>query len=81
MKTTIKFFAKARDLAGTASLEIDLPESATATDLRSALGEQIPALRPMLASLLVAVGNDYASPTTSVSGRTDIAVFPPVSGG
>ena len=66
MKTTIKLFAKARDLAGTAWLELDLPESATATDLRFALGEHLPALRPMLASLLVAVGNDYATPTTSV---------------
>ena len=81
MKTTIKLFAKARDLAGSPSLELDLAESATATDLRAALGEHIPALRPMLGSLLVAVGNDYASPSTPVAGRMDIAVFPPVSGG
>ena len=81
MKTTIKLFAKARDLAGTSSLELDLLESTTAADLRSALGEHIPALRPMLGSLLVAVGNDYATPTTPVGGRNDVAVFPPVSGG
>ena len=81
MKTTIRLFAKARDLAGTASYELDLAESATAADLRAALGEHLPALQPILGSLLVAVGNDYATPSTSVAGRMDVAVFPPVSGG
>lgn len=81
MKTTIKLFAKARDLAATSSLELDLPDTTTAAELRNALGEHVPALRPMLASLLVAVGNDYATPTTRVAGRNDLAVFPPVSGG
>lgn len=81
MKTVIKLFAKARDLAGAAQIELDLPESATSVELRLALGEHSPALRPILASLLVAVGNDYATPTTRVAGRTDLAAFPPVSGG
>ena len=81
MKTVLKLFARARDLAGSPSMELDLPDSATAADLRAALGEQVPALQPILASLLIAVGNDYAVPTTRVAGRTDLAVFPPVSGG
>lgn len=81
MKTVLKLFARARDLAGSPTVEVDLPESATAADLRVALGEQVPTLRPILSSLLIAVGNDYAAPTTPVGGRTDLAVFPPVSGG
>lgn len=81
MKTVLKLFARARDLAGSPTLELDLPEAATAADLRVALGEQVPALQPILPSLLIAVGNDYASPSTQVAGRTDLAVFPPVSGG
>ena len=81
MKTVVKLFARARDLAGAPALELDLPDSATAADLRLALGERVPALEPILSSLLIAVGNDYAAPTTPVAGRTDLAVFPPVSGG
>lgn len=81
MKTVVKLFARARDLAGSPTLELDLPEDATAADLRTLLGEQVPALQPLLSSLLIAVGNDYAAPTTRVVGRTDLAVFPPVSGG
>ena len=81
MKTALKLFARARDLAGTAMLELDLAESATAADLRIVLGERVPELRSILPSLLIAVGNDYAAPTTPVAGRTDLAAFPPVSGG
>ena len=81
MKTTVKLFARARDLAGSPMLELDLPDSATAADLRAALGGLVPALQLILPSLLIAVGNDYAAPTTRVAGRTDLAVFPPVSGG
>lgn len=81
MKTVLKLFARARDLAGSATLEIELPDAATAADLRVALAEQVPALRIVLPSLLIAVGNDYAAPTTPVAGRSDLAVFPPVSGG
>ncbi len=81
MKTVLKLFARARDLAGSPTLEIELPESATAADLRLVLGERVPSMQPILSSLLIAVGNDYAVPTTLVAGRTDLAVFPPVSGG
>lgn len=81
MKTIIKLFAKARDLAGASQLELDLPDSATVADLRVALGEHCPALRPLMSSLLVAIGTDYAGPTAKIGGRTDLAVFPPVSGG
>ena len=81
MKTVVKLFARARDLAGSPALELDLADSATAADLRIALGERVPAMQSILPSLLIAVGNDYAAPTTRVAGRTDLAVFPPVSGG
>lgn len=81
MKTVIKFFAKARDLAGAPSIELDLDATTSAASLRTLLGETFPAMQPLLPSLLIAVGNEYASPTTQVGGRSDIAVFPPVSGG
>ena len=81
MKTVVKLFARARDLAGAPTLELELAESATAADLRIALGERVPAMEPILSSLLIAVGNDSAAPTACVAGRADLAVFPPVSGG
>ena len=50
-------------------------------DLREALGEQVPQLRPILANLLVAVGTDYATDATPLDPTAEIACFPPVSGG
>ena len=75
MKTIIKLFAKARDLVGTAEVELDLPESATVADLRSALGEHSPALRLLLPSLLVRQASWGNGPVcTSVSGN-DATIF------
>ena len=81
MKTVIKLFARARDLVGASTVELDLSESATVADLRVALGERYPNLRPLVANLLVSVGTDYAAPTSVIAGRKDVACFPPVSGG
>ena len=81
MKTVVKLFARARDLVGASTVELDLSESATVADLRAALGEQYPNLRPLAANLLVSVGTNYATPTSVVGGRKDVACFTPVSGG
>jgi molybdopterin converting factor small subunit len=81
MKLEIKMFARARDLAGAETVEIDLPEQARVSDLRAALGETMPQLRPLLPSLHVAMGTDYATDDTPIDASLEIACFPPVSGG
>lgn len=81
MKLEVKLFARARDLAGAESVTVELPETASVADLRLALGKQCPALRPLISSLLVAVGTDYAEENTPLEPSAEIACFPPVSGG
>lgn len=81
MKLQVKLFARARDLAGSGVIEVELPEPATIADFRHALSTQHPKLAPLAASLLVAVGTDYAGPETILTQKSDIACFPPVSGG
>ena len=81
MKLSVKLFARARDLAGAGLVEIELPEPATVSDLRHALTATYPALGPIAPSLLVAVGTDYATDDAPVSPTSDVACFPPVSGG
>jgi molybdopterin converting factor subunit 1 len=81
MTLSVKLFAKARDLAGAERVSIGLPEPATVRDLRDALKARYPALAPIIQNLLVAVGNDYASEGTHLSPLSDVACFPPVSGG
>jgi molybdopterin converting factor subunit 1 len=77
----VTLFARARDLAGTDKIRLSLPQSATVADLRNALAESYPNLRPYIQNLLIALGTDYANDTTPIAGHQQAACFPPVSGG
>lgn len=81
MKLVVKLFARAKDLAGSDRVTIELPDGATVGDVRTALTAAYPALSPLTSSLLIAVGTDYAQDEQVVSENADVACFPPVSGG
>ena len=81
MKLNVKLFARARDLAGAGIVAVDLPESANVGTLRQALTSQFPGLIPIVSNLLVAVGAEYANDETLLLPNSDVACFPPVSGG
>ncbi len=81
MKIHVKLFARARDLAGTGTLTLDLPEGSRVQDARKALATHSPALRPLLPVLLVAVNGEYASEESLLEDGCELACFPPVSGG
>lgn len=81
MQLQVRFFARARDLAGADAVPVDLPESATVADLRAALRDQYPALTPLLPHLHVAIGTDYADDSTALTASSAVTCFPPVSGG
>ena len=81
MKLAVKLFARARDLAGASQVELQLPDQATVGDLRATLTRSYPALAPLAPILLIAVGTDYAGDEFALSAQSDVACFPPVSGG
>lgn len=81
MKLAVKLFARARDLAGSSLIELEVPDLATVADLRTALTSTYPALAPLAPILLIAVGTDYASDQVKLTATSDVACFPPVSGG
>jgi molybdopterin converting factor subunit 1 len=81
MRVQVKLFARARELAGAPSVEIELPDGATVAQLKAELLERSPGLRPLAASLLVAVGSEYASESAEIPPDAEVACFPPVSGG
>jgi molybdopterin converting factor small subunit len=74
-------FARARDLAGQGTVEVLLPEQPTVADLRSALSAAYPALQPLMPRMHVAINNEYASDSDAVPEGSQVACFPPVSGG
>ncbi len=81
MKVQVKLFARARDIVGVDCVELELPEQPQVADLRTALTRQFPDMESLVPNLLVAVGQDYADETTAISKESEVACFPPVSGG
>jgi sulfur-carrier protein len=81
MLLTIRLFARAKDLAGSKTISVEVPDNATVGDLRSSMSEQFPTLEPLISKLHVAIGTDYADDTASLDNLQSISCFPPVSGG
>lgn len=81
MKVAVRLFAKARDLAGTGILECEFPAPCCVSDVKQHLAARFPMLAPLVPSLLVAVGTDYADDNTALPPGAEVACFPPVSGG
>jgi molybdopterin synthase catalytic subunit len=76
MKVAVRLFAGLRELAGTRSTQIDLPEGSTAASVWPALdlGAEPP-------GLLLAVNKTYAARDTVLREGDEVALIPPVSGG
>jgi molybdopterin converting factor subunit 1 len=81
MTLRVHLFARARDLAGAASVAVDLPAGATVADLRRALAAAQPALAAFLGHCAVAVGDEFAADDVVLDAATEVALLPPVSGG
>jgi molybdopterin converting factor subunit 1 len=81
MTVHVRLFARARDLAETASVCVELPAAATVADLRHVLAKTHPALAALLPRCAVAVDDDFAGDDRPLSPSSEIALLPPVSGG
>jgi molybdopterin converting factor small subunit len=81
MNITVQLFARARDLAGTQAVVLELPGQPRVRDMRRSLAARFPQLSPLVPQLLVAIENDYAADDASLAPDARVACFPPVSGG
>ena len=81
MKVTVKMFAAARDAVGQDAVELELSQNSTVTELRTALVDSYPNIKPLLARTLFAIDAEYVADNMVISEDADIACIPPVSGG
>jgi MoaE-MoaD fusion protein len=81
MRVRVLFFGMLKDFAGKASDSLDLPEGGLVRDVLSHYLSEIPRLKDSLASLAVAVNQEYAGPETVLKSGDEVALLPPVSGG
>lgn len=81
MKVTARFFALHRDIVGASVCELEIPAGTTLGELWSQLGERYPELVPATRSLMFAINQAYADPSTVLNPGDEVAFIPPVSGG
>jgi molybdopterin converting factor subunit 1 len=81
MRVRILFFGVLKDLACKSSDVLDLPDSALVRDVLSHYLSEVPAMRESIASLAVAVNQEYAGPERVLRTDDEVALLPPVSGG
>ena len=81
LTVTVRLFARARDLARTDALTMNLESGATVGELRRRLAETHPALAPLLARSALALGDEFANDADVLPAGAIVALLPPVSGG
>ena len=81
MRVRVLFFGVLKDLAGKSTESLDLPEGATVRDVLQQYVSSFPQMKAALASLAVAVNQEYAPPETRLQPDDEVALLPPVSGG
>ena len=80
MIVPVLLFARYREAAGAASIEVEVAGGATLADVWEGVRARVPALRDERRPLF-SCDRIYARPDRPVTGIEEIAVFPPVSGG
>jgi MoaE-MoaD fusion protein len=81
VRVEVRLFGGLAERAGASRIEVDLPDGATASDLRDAVGAAAPAIAPLLGRVKVAVDLEVARDDLPLEGATEFALLPPVAGG
>jgi len=81
MSVKILFFATLRDRAGTKSLDIEIPEGTTVQGLKDQIARDYPNLKQSMEAVLISINREYAFDEGIVADGSEVAMFPPVSGG
>ena len=79
LMVTVKFFAGAREAAGTSSMEVEADSVQAALD--AAVAASGDALARMISISKIWLNGEPAEPEAAVSSSDELAVLPPVSGG
>lgn len=80
-RIAVRLFARAREIVQHDRVEIPWPTSATIAELRIQIAQRHPELAALLARSAIAVNHSFADDSIIVSGKDEIALIPPVSGG
>ncbi|MEZ6095740.1 MAG: MoaD/ThiS family protein [Pirellulaceae bacterium] len=81
MNVKVLFFARAKELAGRANIEVAMGDEATVGDLKQLLIEQHPEMEELLQFSVVSVDRKVANDDHVIYHGAEVGILPPVSGG
>ncbi len=81
MQIDVLLFAAAKEAAQNEKVSIEIPDPASAADVLEALSSQVPQLSGLLPSSRLAVDCCYVAADAVITGASEVALIPPVSGG
>lgn len=80
-RINVLFFANLRELVGKKEVSVDLPDGINVKEFKNLIGEIYPSLGPQLATTLIAINKEYSFDEDIIPAGSEVALFPPVSGG
>jgi len=81
LKSKIIFFAKLKDIVGKTEMEFDLREGSKVADLKREVLQKFPNLQEYVDIMMVSINQNFAFDDDPIPENSEIALFPPVSGG
>ncbi len=81
VRVRLLYFAVLRDITGSATAEIDLPNGSNAADVWDRLRTQHRELGSYRQPPMVAVNEEYVGPNHILRDGDELAFIPPVAGG
>ncbi len=81
MRIKVLFFGPVREIVGLREDTIEMPDGARLQSVLETYGNRFPRLREIAPSVVIALNQQFAPPTSAVADGDEIALMPPVSGG
>jgi molybdopterin synthase catalytic subunit len=81
MRVRVLFFGMLKDLLGRPGEDLDLPDGARLETVFDHYASQVPKLRAMAQSIVMARNHEFEPPNTPLADNDEVALMPPVSGG
>lgn len=81
MRIQVQFFSYLRELTGVAECGLEMPDGSLVNDALAELFARWPRLRSAEPTLLMAIGNEFATRTNLLRESDVLALMPPLQGG
>lgn len=81
MRIRVLFFGVLRDITGRREDQLELPEGGRLESVFEHYASLFPRLRGMASSVVLALNQEFAGPTSALTEGDEVAFLPPVSGG